>query len=76
MDKLTSFEEIGQKLGITRQQAFKDYKRGMAKLKRLMKRNSKLRNEFLAYLDPRRDIGPRGLSANYKLHKLKVFIGD
>jgi hypothetical protein len=70
-EKLVSFEEIGQKLGITRQQAFKDYRRGMAKLKKLMKRNSKLRNELLSYLNPRKGMGSKELTASKVLANIR-----
>lgn len=64
MEKLVTFEEIAARLGITKQQAYKDYQRAIKKLQRLMKRKPELAEELQQYLDPRDEIGPRAIPAS------------
>jgi hypothetical protein len=61
---LVSYEVIGQKLGLSISVVHETYKRGMKKIRRILAKNPKLAEELFDYLYPRKEIGPRGVSAS------------
>lgn len=57
---LISFEEIGSRLGITAEEAYRDYRRGIKKLRTFLRACPEFAYELALYLDENKSLIPRG----------------